>query len=75
MSIQVTEIKIQLREELNSIMMKKGISQGEIGKRLGLDRRTINRALSSSFESTSINKLIEMIEAVEGKVIIEVKSN
>lgn len=68
MSKQVERIKLKLREEI-----LKRISQNQLSKIMGVDRRVINRQLTGAFEKTSVNKLIEMLEATGLEIEINIK--
>lgn len=69
----IEQIKIQLREDLLKLLKAKGLSQADVANTLGIDRRVVNRKLNAGFKSTSINSLIEMIEAAGGRVSVKVE--
>lgn len=69
----IEEIKIHLREEVLKAIKEKGLSQGKLADRLGVDRRVVNRTLNAGFESTSIHKLVQMLLVMEVEVYISTR--
>lgn len=71
--MSVEKIKNQLRQEIINSLNEMGFSQGDLAKILGIDRRAVNKYLNAGFKSTSINKLLEMLEALGVDVELRIK--
>lgn len=69
-SSSVQEIKIILRERILSLS-----SQSNLARIMNVDRRLINRQLTTAFDQTSISRLIDMLDAlgVRTEVILKDK--
>ena len=71
---QVPKIKDKLTKAILSEMKKKEMSQGEVAKLTGMDRRNVNKTLRGTERGISINQLIRIANAIGLKVELIVKN-
>lgn len=62
------EIKTILREKILA-----NTSQSDLARKMGVDRRLVSRQLSTAFNQTTINKLVEMLNVINIQVQVTFK--
>lgn len=61
---QVPELKGRLIEAIEKKMEKEGLSQGEVGRIIGMDRKNVNKTLRGTERGVSINQLIRIANGI-----------
>lgn len=61
---QVPELKEQLVMAIEKKMEKEGLSQGEVGRIIGMDRKNVNKTLRGTERGVSINQLIRIANGI-----------
>lgn len=61
---QVPELKEQLIMAIEKKMEKEGLSQGEVGRIIGMDRKNVNKTLRGTERGVSINQLIRIANGI-----------
>ena len=75
---EVTNSEAVKQKILNAIeveMKKKSLSQGDVAKLVGLDRRNINKTLRGTERGVSIEQLIRIANGIGLKVDVIIKEN
>ncbi len=67
------EIKEKILIEIEKEMERIGMSQGELGRQIGVERYNINKYLRGSNTSVSFERLLEMAEVVGLDIDVVVK--
>ena len=65
---EVPKLKEQLITKILSEMEKQGLSQGEVGRLIGMDRKNVNKTLRGTERGVSINQLIRIANGIGLKV-------
>lgn len=73
MAGNVVELKRKVLAKIEIEMKKMGMSQGELGRQLGVERSDINKYLRGSNTAVSFERILEMAEAVDLEVDVTVK--
>ena len=73
MAGNAVELKRKVLSKIESEMKKMGMSQGELGRQLGVERSDINKYLRGSNTAVSFERILEMADAVELDVDVIVK--
>ncbi|MEZ4744007.1 MAG: helix-turn-helix transcriptional regulator [Bdellovibrionota bacterium] len=73
MSDKATMIKTKILNEIEKEMKRLGMSQGELGRRMGVERYNINRYLRSYKTPVSFDRIFEMAETVGLDINVTVK--
>lgn len=67
----------QLKEKLTSVILKemekKGLSQGEVARMIGLDRRNVNKILRGTERGVSIDQLVRIANGIGLDVDVIIK--
>jgi transcriptional regulator with XRE-family HTH domain len=69
---QVPRLKKQLIRELEKEMKASSISQGEIGRRLGMARTNVNKTLRAR-SSASLDQLVRIANAIDLEITLDTK--
>lgn len=72
-NVQGPEIKEKLTEAILKEMARKGLSQGEVARMIGLDRRNVNKTLRGTERGISIDQLVRIANGIGLNVDIVVK--
>lgn len=75
MAGSAVELKREILYKIEAEMKKFGMSQAELGRIVGVERTDINKYLRGKNTSVSLERLIDMAEAVGLEVDIVVKKN
>ena len=67
------ELKREILDKIEAEMKKTGMSQAELGRMVGVERTDINKYLRGSNTAISLERLIEMAEAVGLEVKVTIK--
>jgi predicted XRE-type DNA-binding protein len=70
----VPEIKEKLIKEILSEMDNQNLSQGEVGRMIGMDRKNVNKTLRGTERGVSINQLIRIANGIGLKVDLIIKN-
>ena len=72
---QVPKLKEKLLKSLSSYMKKKGLSQGAVGRLIGIDRRNVNQIFCRSERKVSLDQLIRIANGIGLKAEIALKES
>lgn len=61
---QVPQLKEKLTLAILKDMEKKGLSQGEVARMIGLDRRNVNKILRGTERGVSIDQLVRIANGI-----------
>ena len=61
---QVPEIKEKLTQAILKEMEKQSLSQGEVGRLIGMDRKNVNKTLRGTEKAISINQLVRIANGI-----------
>ena len=61
---QVPEFKEKLNEAILREMKRQGLSQGAVGKIIGMDRKNVNKTLRGTERSISLSQLIRIANGI-----------
>ncbi|MEC9284188.1 MAG: XRE family transcriptional regulator [Bdellovibrionota bacterium] len=70
----VPEIKEKLIKKILSEMDNQNLSQGEVGRMIGMDRKNVNKTLRGTERGVSINQLIRIANGIGLKVDLIIKN-
>lgn len=70
---QVLELKIRLIKSIESEMTRRSLSQGEVARMIGMDRRNVNKVLLDDEGVTSLNQLVKIANGIGLNVELIVK--
>ena len=70
---QVVKIKDKLRKEILKSMKRRGLSQGEVGRMIGMARNNVNRVLRGTEKRVSIDRLVSMANGIGIKIALVIK--
>jgi predicted XRE-type DNA-binding protein len=70
---EVPKLKEQLITKILSEMEKQGLSQGEVGRLIGMDRKNVNKTLRGTERGVSINQLVRIANGIGLKVDMIIK--
>lgn len=70
---QVPKIKEKLTEAILKEMARKGLSQGEVARMIGLDRRNVNKTLRGTERGISIDQLVRIANGIGLNVNVHIK--
>ncbi len=61
---QVPEIKEKLTQAILKEMETQGLSQAEVGRLIGMDRKNVNKTLRGTERAISINQLVRIANGI-----------
>ncbi|PIT99417.1 MAG: hypothetical protein COT74_10480 [Bdellovibrionales bacterium CG10_big_fil_rev_8_21_14_0_10_45_34] len=67
------EIKIKLLASIEKEMERKNLSQGEVARMIGLDRRNVNKILRGTERGVSIDQLVRIANGIGLDVDVIIK--
>ena len=67
------EIKIKLLASIEKEMERKELSQGEVARMIGLDRRNVNKILRGTERGVSIDQLVRIANGIGLDVDVIIK--
>ncbi len=70
---EVPKLKEQLTTKILAEMEKQGLSQGEVGRLIGMDRKNVNKTLRGTERGVSINQLVRIANGIGLKVDMIIK--
>ena len=70
---EVPRLKEQIIEKILAEMEKQGLSQGEVGRLIGMDRKNVNKTLRGTERGVSLNQLIRIANGIGLKVEMIIK--
>ena len=70
---EVPKLKEQLITKILSEMEKQGLSQGEVGRLIGMDRKNVNKTLRGTERGVSINQLVRIANGIGLKIDMIIK--
>ena len=70
---QVPELKDKLTKAILQEMGKQGLSQGEVGRIVGMDRRNVNKTLRGTEKGIALNQLVRIANGIGLRVDLIVK--
>lgn len=70
---QVPELKEKLIEEILKEMKGQGLSQNDVGKLVGMDRRNVNKTLRGTEKGIALNQLVRIANGIGLRVDLIVK--
>ena len=70
---QVPQLKEKLTLAILKDMEKKGLSQGEVARMIGLDRRNVNKILRGTERGVSIDQLVRIANGIGLDVDVIIK--
>lgn len=70
----VPEIKEKLIKKILSEMDNQNLSQGEVGRMIGMDRKNVNKTLRGTERGVSINQLIRIANGIGLKIDLIIKN-
>lgn len=70
---EVPKLKELLITKILSEMEKQGLSQGEVGRLIGMDRKNVNKTLRGTERGVSINQLVRIANGIGLKVDMIIK--
>lgn len=70
---QVPELKDKLTKAILQEMEKQGLSQGEVGRIVGMDRRNVNKTLRGTEKGIALNQLVRIANGIGLRVDLIVK--
>ncbi len=70
---QVPSIKEKLTATILKEMEKKSLSQGEVARMIGLDRRNVNKTLRGTERGVSIDQLVRIANGIGLDVDVIIK--
>ncbi|USN48065.1 MAG: helix-turn-helix transcriptional regulator [Pseudobdellovibrionaceae bacterium] len=73
MAGSAVELKRKILDKIEVEMKKNGMSQGELGRQLGVKRTDINRYLRGTNTAVSLERIIEMAETVGLEIDVTIK--
>lgn len=66
------ELKRKILDKIEAEMKKIGMSQGELGRQLGVKRTDVNRYLRGTNTAVSLERVIEMAETVGLEIDVKI---
>ncbi len=73
MAGSAVELKRKILDKIEAEMKKIGMSQGELGRQLGVKRTDVNRYLRGTNTAVSLERLIEMAKTVGLEIDVTIK--
>jgi len=70
---EVPKLKEQLTTKILAEMEKQGLSQGEVGRLIGMDRKNVNKTLRGTERGVSINQLVRIANGIGLKIDMIIK--
>lgn len=70
----ISEIKLHLKDRILQRLRETKTSQLELAETIGVERRVVNRQLNAGFEQTTVQKLLEMLLALDEEIEIKFTS-
>lgn len=70
----VPQVKEKLINRILNEMDKQNLSQGEVGRMIGMDRKNVNKTLRGTERGVSINQLIRIANGIGLKVDLIIKN-
>jgi predicted XRE-type DNA-binding protein len=70
---QVPEIKEKLTQAIIKEMEKQGLSQAEVGRLIGMDRKNVNKTLRGTEKAISINQLVRIANGIGLNIKLVIK--
>lgn len=70
---QVKKLKIKLLNSIEKEMERKELSQGEVARMIGLDRRNVNKILRGTERGVSIDQLVRIANGIGLDVDVIIK--
>ena len=61
---QVLELKIKIIKSIENEMTRRSLSQGEVARMIGMDRRNVNKVLLDDEGVTSLNQLVKIANGI-----------
>lgn len=61
---QVPELKEKLTQAILKEMEKQNLSQGEVGRIIGMDRKNVNKTLRGTERAISLNQLVRIANGI-----------
>ena len=61
---QVEELKGMLTKNIITEMESQGLSQAEVGRMIGMDRKNVNKTLRGKERSISLNQLVRIANGI-----------
>ena len=69
----VPELKEKLVDKILAEMEKQELSQGDVGRLIGMDRKNVNKTLRGTERGVSLNQLIRIANGIGLKVEMIIK--
>ncbi len=70
---QVPDLKEDLTDAILKEMKRQGLSQGDVGRIVGMDRRNVNKTLRGTEKAISLNQLVRIANGIGLKIKLVVK--
>lgn len=70
---QVPEFKEKLNGEILKEMKRRGLSQGAVGRMIGMDRKNVNKTLRGTQKYISLSQLIRIANGIGLNLNLTVK--
>jgi len=69
----VPRLKTELTEKILKEMERQGLSQGAVGRIIGMDRRNVNKTLRGTEKGIALNQLVRIANGIGLKVEMTLK--
>ena len=70
---QVPEIKEKLTQAIIKEMEKQNLSQADVGRLIGMDRKNVNKTLRGTERAISINQLVRIANGIGLNINLVIK--